>query len=147
MDGERLEGEVVLMDKDCKKKLDMEEHVSVPKRAYISRAARCLWCSSILRGTARKAHTKTCRMRKSEELRGTAKAEAAQRRVKEYQDKALERATKQTKSSPEETRTDTTATSTGSSSSSGAAPASNSSSGGDAVRTGSAGGDDEASRV
>ena len=37
MDGERLEGEVVLMDKDFRDKLEMEEHVSVPKRAYISR--------------------------------------------------------------------------------------------------------------
>ena len=35
-----------------------------------------------------------------EQLRGTVKAEAAQRRVKEYLDKAAERRTKRTKSSP-----------------------------------------------
>ena len=40
MDGERLEGEVVLLDKDFRDKLEMEEHVSVPKRAYISREDR-----------------------------------------------------------------------------------------------------------
>ena len=65
MDGERLEGEVVLMDNDFRDKLKMEEHVSVPKRAYISRedigtfgfTARCLGCLSILKGTARQAHT------------------------------------------------------------------------------------------
>ena len=63
MDGERLEGEVVLMDKDFWDKLEMEEHVSVPKRAYISRedietfgfTARCLGCLSIPKGTAGQA--------------------------------------------------------------------------------------------
>ena len=98
----------------------------------------------MLKGTAKQAHTVNCRMRIQGESRGTAKAEAAQR---QYEDRAVERGAKRTKSRLRETRTDTTATSTSSSSSSGAAPASSSSSSGDAVRTGSAEGGEEPSRV
>ena len=36
MDGEKLKGEAVMMDKDCKAKLEGEEHVPVPKRAHIT---------------------------------------------------------------------------------------------------------------
>ena len=90
---------------------------------------------SLLKVTARQAHTESC-PRRIEELRGTVKSVAAQRRVKEYQDKAAERRTKRTKSSPEEGQTDAP-TSTSSSSSSKAAPASSSNSSGDAARTGS----------
>ena len=93
MDGERLEGEVVLMDKDFRDKLEMEEHVSVSKRACISRedietfgfTARCIGCLSIFKGTARQAHTKGCRRRIEGEMPDTVEAEAVQRRVKEYQ--------------------------------------------------------------
>ena len=53
------------MDNDFRDKLEMEEHVSVPKRAYISLedvetcgfTARCLGGLSLLKGTARQAHT------------------------------------------------------------------------------------------
>ena len=48
-------------------------------------------CTSLLKGTARQAHTENCRRRIEEKLRGTAKAEAAQRRAKEHQGKAAER--------------------------------------------------------
>ena len=37
MDGEKLKGEVVMMDKDYKGKLEREEHVPVPKRLCITR--------------------------------------------------------------------------------------------------------------
>ena len=37
MDGERLKGEVVMMDTDYKEKLEKEEHVRVPKRAHTTR--------------------------------------------------------------------------------------------------------------
>ena len=71
MDGERLKSEVIVMDKEYKEKLEAEEHVPVPKRVYISRenleefgfTARCSRCMSLLRGTARQAHTESCRMR------------------------------------------------------------------------------------
>ena len=36
MDGERLKGEVVTMDKEYKERLETEEHVPVLKRVYIS---------------------------------------------------------------------------------------------------------------
>ena len=78
-------------------------------------------------------------------MTGTVKAEAAQRRVKEYQDKGVERAMKRTKLSPEETQMDTSTTS--SSSSGGAAPASRSSGSGDAARTISATEDNGSSKV
>ena len=64
-------------------------------------------------------------------MTGNVKAEAVQRRVKEHQDKLVERATKRTESSPEETQMDTSTKS--SSSSGGAALASSSSGSGDAA--------------
>ena len=48
----------------------------------------------------RQAHTENCRKRIDEELRGTVKAAAAQRRVKECQDNAVGRRTKRTKFEP-----------------------------------------------
>ena len=97
MDGERPKSEVIVMDKEYKEKLEAEEHVPIPKRVCISRenleefgfTARCPGCVSLLRGTARQAHTESCRRRIEEELKGTAKAHAATRRMKEYQDRAL----------------------------------------------------------
>ena len=63
---------------------------------------RCLGCWSLLKGTARQAHTENCRKRNEEGLRGTVKAEAAQGRVKEQQDKAAKRETKRTRTNLEE---------------------------------------------
>ena len=65
MDGEPLKGEVVMMDKDYKEKLEMEEHFLVQKGVYITGedwevfgfTARCPG------GTARQAHTENCRKR------------------------------------------------------------------------------------
>ena len=37
MDGEKVKGEVVMMDKDYKETLEREEHVPVPKSVYITR--------------------------------------------------------------------------------------------------------------
>ena len=56
----------------------------------------------MLRGTARHAHTKNCRRRVEAELKGTAKADAAMRRIKEYQDKAAAKETKRVRTSQEE---------------------------------------------
>ena len=66
-EGERPQGEVVMMDKDYKTKLEMEEHVSVPKRAYITRedlevfgfTARCPGCMSLLQEKRRDKRTQT----------------------------------------------------------------------------------------
>ena len=109
MDGERLKSEVIVMDKEHKEKLEAEEHVPVPKRVYISRenlaefgfTARCPGCMSLLRGTARQAHTENCRRRLEEAPKGTAKAHAAMRRMREYQERAAEKGTKRTKSDQE----------------------------------------------
>ena len=57
---------------------------------------------SLLPGTVRQAHTESCRRRIEEELKGTAKAHAAKRRMKEYQDRAAEKGTKRTKADQEE---------------------------------------------
>ena len=112
MDGEHLKSEVIVMDKEYKENLEAEEHVPVPKRVCISRenlqefgfTARCPGCMSLLRGTARQAHTENCRRRIEEELKGTAKAHAATRRIKENQDRAAEKGTKRTKADQEEER-------------------------------------------
>ena len=99
MDGERPKRDFMMMDKNYKQKLAMEEHVSVPKGVYIPRedsevfgskravpgACRCSWGR-----TARQKHKENCRKRIEEELGATVKAEAAQRRVKEYQHIAAE---------------------------------------------------------
>ena len=77
---------------------------------YISRenleefglTARIPGCMSLLR--ARQAHAENCRRRIEEELRGTAKAHAATRRMKEYQDRAAEKGTNRTKADQEEER-------------------------------------------
>ena len=109
MGGKRLKSEVVTVDK-YREKLETEEHVPLPKRVYRSRenvgefgfTARCPGCVSLLRGTARQAHTENCRRRIEEELKSTAKADAATRRTKEYQDRAAEKGTKRTKTDQEE---------------------------------------------
>ena len=62
----------------------------------------CPGCVSLLKVTARQAHTEKCRNQIEEELRGAVKAEAAQRRVKEYQDKATEKELTKTKTNLEE---------------------------------------------
>ena len=96
------------MDEDGKETLEMEEHVPVPKRVHITREDLEVFRFtnemsaglSLLKGTARQAYTENeSGLRKR---RGTTKAEAAQRRVKEYQDKAAERETKRTKTILEE---------------------------------------------
>ena len=84
MVGERIKSEVVTMDK-YREKLEAEEHVPLPKRVYMSRenveefgfTARCPGCVSLHQGTARQAHTENCRRRIEEELKSTAKADAA----------------------------------------------------------------------
>ena len=96
MDGERLKSDVVIMDRVHRERVEMEEHVRVPKRVCTSRenleefgfTARCPGCTSLLRGTTRQAHTENCRRRVEVELKGAAKADAAMRRMKEYQDRA-----------------------------------------------------------
>ena len=90
MDGDRLQGEVVMMDEDYKEKLELEEHVSVLKRVFITRedlgvlfgfSARCPGCTSFAeRDGETSAHRKLPKV--------TAKAEAAQRRVKENHERA-----------------------------------------------------------
>ena len=68
MAGERFKREVVLMDED-QEKLEMEEHVPVPKRVCTSHedletvefSARCLGCLSMLQEATRQAHTEGCR--------------------------------------------------------------------------------------
>ena len=112
MDGERLKSEVVVMDNVYREKLEAEEHVPVPKRENISSknleefgfTARCPGCTSLLRRTARQVHTESCRRRIEEELKGTAKAHAATRRMKENQDRSAEKGTKRTKADQEEGR-------------------------------------------
>ena len=151
MNEERLKGEVVVREKDYKEKLKMKEHVRAPNRVHITLEdleeirvhGEMSGCLSLLRRTSREAHTENCRKRIEDELRGTASAAAAQRRVKEYQDKVAERGTKRTKTNLEEghpqmeirettvqMEEDAPTTTTSSSSSSSAAVASSSSGGG-----------------
>ena len=75
-------GEVVILDKDYLEKLEMEDHFLVFKRLYTTGedlevfgiTARCPACTSLLKGTARQAHTENYRKRIEEWLRGTLNA-------------------------------------------------------------------------
>ena len=66
-DGERLKGEVVILDKDYKEKLEMEDHFLVFKMLYTTGedlevfgfTARCPACTSLLKETG-----ETCAHRK-----------------------------------------------------------------------------------
>ena len=108
------------IDKDYKENLEMEEHVVVPKRVYITRedlevfgfTSRCAGWMSLLKWTARQSHKENRGRRIEVELRGIVEAEAAQRRVKEYQDEAGVRKTERTKLSLEEGVTDAPTTTT-----------------------------------
>ena len=80
------------------------QHVKIWRYSDSQRDVSGLRCC--FKRTARRVHTENWRMRIGEDLRGTVKAEPVQRRVKEYKDKAAERSTKRTKSSPEEALTD-----------------------------------------
>ena len=112
MDGEHLRSEVIVMNKEYKENFEAEEHVPVPSECTFhvkmwrefGFTVRCPGCMSLLRGTARQAHTENCRRRIEEELKGTAKAHAATRRIKEYQDRAADKGTKRTKADQEEER-------------------------------------------
>ena len=99
----------------------MEDHFLVFKIVYktgedlevFTFTARCPGCMSLLKGTARQAHTEKlpkadCRVVERHFECG----EAAQRRVKGHQDRAVERRTHRTKSSPEEGQTDAPTTTT-----------------------------------
>ena len=105
MDGEKLKGGSRDDGQRLQDKLEREEHLLVPKRVYITRemleelgfSARCPGCMSLLRRTAGQAHTEKCRKRMEAELKGTAKAEAAKRRMKEYTER-VERQAKRTRS-------------------------------------------------
>ena len=88
MDGEKLKGLVVMMDKDCTDQ--KERDTSQCRRECTSREKR--WMNSdSLRDvldacrcsgrTARQAHTEGCRQIMGTDLTGTAKAEAAPRRA------------------------------------------------------------------
>ena len=71
MDWERLKNEAVTMDKEYRKKLEWRNMSQCRREVCISRenleefgfAARCPGCMSLLRGTARQAHTQNCRRR------------------------------------------------------------------------------------
>ena len=91
-EGDQMKTEVVVMDKDYKERHQQEEHVAVPRSMYIAKGdleahgytARCPGCISILRGTARQAHTEGCRRRLEKEMAGTGKAMRAQKRKAEF---------------------------------------------------------------
>ena len=131
MDRERQQAEAVMMDKSYNERLEMDEHVPEPKRVCTTRedlevfgfTARCL-----AQGRRDKRTQKTAEGGLEEKMRSTVSAEAAQRRVKEDQNKAAESGTKRTMWSSEEGQTDAPTTTSS---------RSNSSSSGDAARTGS----------
>ena len=81
-DGENLQGDVVVLDKDDMEILEREQHVLMPKRQCNPRedlehfgiTAQCLGCVSMLRGNARRAHTESCMRRIHKGVGGTVNA-------------------------------------------------------------------------
>ena len=98
-DGERMETGVKVMDKEYRERVVEEDHTPVPRRLYIQKAdlekvgytAGCPGCISMLRGTARQAHSEGCRRRVEVELSGTSRAAGAERRRREFLDRAAAR--------------------------------------------------------
>ena len=125
-------------DDDYKDTLEMQEHVPVPKKVYITRDVMTWRCSGSHRnipGARRcsmerreKRTQNNCRRLMEEELRGIVKGEGAQLRVKECHNKADDELEPGGRSE-DEGQTDAPTTSP--SSSSNAAPASSSSSSGE----------------
>ena len=96
-----LKGDVAIMDK-FRGSLEIEVCVAVSKKAHFTREelepfgfiVRCLGCVSPLRRTTRLAHTECCKKGIEVELKGTRKAEAAERRTKQCMDRVTEREVK-----------------------------------------------------
>ena len=99
-DGEAMKGEVRIMDKEYRERMQMEGHEeTVPRRVYIKKddletfgyTVGCPGCISILKGTARQAHSEACRKRMEEKLKGTERSKVVERRVDEYLEKAIKK--------------------------------------------------------
>jgi len=99
-DGDGMRGEVKIMDKEYRERMEAEEeHVAMPRRIYIKKddlekhgyMVGCPGCVSILKGTARQAHSEACRKRMETELKNTDRSKAAERRVDEYLEKAIKK--------------------------------------------------------
>ena len=98
-DGDDLNTDVTIMDKDYREKIrDEAKGVVVPRRMYIKKSdveehgytVRCPGCISILRVTARQEHSDACRRRLEKEMEGTQKAKNAKARMREYVDRKME---------------------------------------------------------
>ena len=93
VDGEKMRTEVKTMDKDYLEKFEeMEEHVPVPRRVFITRqdlethgyTVGCPGCISILKGTTRQMHSEACRRRIQKEMKGDPRLMDAERRTNDY---------------------------------------------------------------
>ena len=93
--------EVRIMGKDYAERMAQyqENNMAEPRRTYLKKedfevhgyTVDCPGCVSILRATARQAHTEACRKRLEDTLRGTVRSDAANRRTNEYIARALKR--------------------------------------------------------
>ena len=89
--GEDAKLEVRIMDTEYRERLELERdsHVAEPRRLYLRKedfevhgyTVNCPGCVSVLRGTARQAHTDACRRRMEGLLEGSARSMDAQRRA------------------------------------------------------------------
>ena len=97
-EGEGMKQEVRIMDKEYRERMRLEECEPVPRQVYIRKedletlgyTEGCPGCKSILRGTARQAHSIGCRKRIEKELEGTDKAKRARGRIDEYAARRVE---------------------------------------------------------
>ena len=95
-DGEGMETDVRVMDSEYRERLEAKGQEPVPRRAYIHKRdlerigyiVGCPGCVSVVRGGARQAHTERCRRRVEEELKGTDRMRAAEKRRREFLDRA-----------------------------------------------------------
>ena len=116
-DGENMKTEVTVMDKEYRERLDEERmgYEAVPRRVYLQKGdferhgytKGCPGCVSILKGTARQAHSERCRRRMEGEIKGTDRAKQAEKRRDAFCEKAIEKdeeLRRKRSKKPEETR-------------------------------------------
>ena len=100
-DGEAMKAEVTIMDKEYRERMEegRQSYEPVPRRVYLQKSdferygfsMGCPGCVSILKGTARQAHSEGCRKRMETEMKGLEKTREADRRREEYVEKAIAR--------------------------------------------------------
>ena len=100
-DGEDMRTAVAVMDKEYRERLgeELAGYEAVPRRVYLQKGdferhgytKGCPGCISMLKGSARQAHSELCRRRMEGEIKDTDKLKKAEKRRGAFVERAIER--------------------------------------------------------